>query len=420
MRLSHISWNLAGLALPLLIAAIVVPHLIDKLGSERFGLLSLAWGLIGYAGVFDLGIGRAITQMVASLRGKNNLSSIPAVLVTAVRITLVTGLSGGLLIVLLALFGGSAWVETQSVSKCEVQIAMLLIAIALPAQAISATYRGVNEAYLKFKGISFVRVGLGMINFGVPYLVTFVTVSLPWLVATLVINRLLALFIFRLLAKACIVDNNTVHMHVAYSSSIAKALFHFGGWVTVSSIISPLLVQADRFVIAATISAAAVTIYVVPYEVVVQSLILVGSVSTVIFPSLSKLMYENPEQLKAFFLRWLGIVAGTMLLACGLLAMLLPTILKVWLKGNFSDLSGVIGQVLCIGVFINAIGSMYYALLHAKGRSDVTAILHLIEFPLFIFTLIFLLKEFGLVGAAWAWVGRMVFDTVALILCSRN
>jgi O-antigen/teichoic acid export membrane protein len=68
MRVSHVGWNLAGLSLPLLVAALTVPHLVEVLGKEKFGLLALAWGLIGYAGVLDLGIGRAVTQLVSRLR----------------------------------------------------------------------------------------------------------------------------------------------------------------------------------------------------------------------------------------------------------------------------------------------------------------------------------------------------------------
>ena len=418
MHVSHVSWNLAGLLLPLLVAAVTVPHLIDKVGSERFGLLALAWGLIGYASVFDLGLGRALTQMVARLRGEGDLTSIPNVLATAGRITLITGLIGGSLIVLGVVLGVDTWIKTQSVPSSEVRKAMLLLAIALPVQAMSATYRGMNEAYLKFKGISLVRVGLGVVNFGGPYFVAFFTTALTWLVATLVISRLLALFIFRCLANACVEDSKTINVQAAYSPPIAKELFRFGGWVTVSSVVSPLLVQADRFVIAAIISAVAVTVYVVPFEVVVQSLVVVGAVSSVIFPSLSTLMHEQPDQWQAFFRRWLGIVAGMMFLVCGLLALFLPAILQLWLKGNFVPESAVIGQVLCLGVFANAIGSMYYALIHAKGRADLTAKIHLIELPLFIFSLIFLLHHFGLMGAAWAWVGRMVFDTMALVWCS--
>lgn len=414
MRLSHVGWNLAGLSLPLVVAAATVPHLISRLGNERFGLLALAWGLIGYAGAMDLGIGRALTQLVGRLRGEGDLAAIPNVLATAGRITLLAGLAGGALIALAALAGAGAWVKTATIPPAEIRNALLLLAIALPAQAMSATYRGLNEAFLNFKGISLVRVALGVLSFGGPYLVALYTTDLPWLVATLVASRLFALAIYRWLAYSCLEDGNIAAGKAAYSASVARSLFSFGGWVAVSSVVSPILVQADRFLIGAVLSAAAVTVYVVPYEVVIQSLILVGAISSVIFPTLSKLIHEQPGRWQPYFRRWLYIVAGMMVVVCAVLAFLLPTVLRLWLKTNLQPESIAVGQILCLGVFANAMGAMFYALLHAKGRSDLTAIVNLIELPIFVAALTFLLHRYGIVGAAWAWVGRMVVDAVAL------
>jgi O-antigen/teichoic acid export membrane protein len=297
---------------------------------------------------------------------------------------------------------------------------MLLLAIALPAQAMSATYRGLNEAFMNFKGISLLRAGLGVVNFAGPYAVSLFTTQLPWLVATLVVSRLVALFIFRYLATRCLQNEPETRGPAVYSSSIARSLFTFGGWVTVSSIVGPIMVQADRFVIAATISAAAVSVYVLPYEMVAQSLILVGAVSSVMFPGLSTLMQEKPDQWKPYFRKWLLRVAGLMAVVYTALALLLPVILPLWIKSNLKPESILVGQVLCLGVFANAMGSMFYALLHAKGRADVTAKLHLIELPIFLAVLFFLISQFGVIGAAWAWVGRMVFDSIALAWNSRR
>jgi O-antigen/teichoic acid export membrane protein len=419
MRLSHIGWNLAGLSLPLLIAVVTVPQLISRLGNERFGLLALAWGLIGYASALDLGIGRALTQWVARLRGEGNLLPISGILATANRITLVAGVLGGVLIALAALAGLGSWVKGVTIAPIEITQAMLLLAIALPAQAISATYRGINEAFMNFKGISLLRVALGMVGFGGPYLVTFYTLELSWLVFTLVASRLLALIMYRWLAHSCLEKSGVVVAEAKYSSSTARALFSFGGWVAISNVVSPVMMQADRFMIGAVISAAAVTYYVLPYEVVVQSLILVGAISSVIFPNLSKLIHEQPNQWQPYFQRWLYIVAGTMLVVCSMLAILLPTLLSLWLKTELEPISIMVGQILCLGVFANSIASMYYALLHAKGRADITAKLHMIELPIFLAALFFLLHKYGITGAAWAWVGRMVFDAVALAWCSK-
>ena len=43
-------------------ALFAIPGLLKLIGSERFGLLVLAWGLSGNAGMLDLGVGRATTQ----------------------------------------------------------------------------------------------------------------------------------------------------------------------------------------------------------------------------------------------------------------------------------------------------------------------------------------------------------------------
>ena len=417
MRLSHIGWNLGGLSLPLLVAAVTVPQLIDRLGNERFGLLALAWGLIGYAGALDLGIGRALTQMVAKLRGEGDVSTVPEALATASRLTMVSGVVGGSLIALFALIGDTIWVTTQDTPDTEIRLAMLLMAVALPAQAMSATYRGLNEAYQRFKGINLLRIALGAITFGGPYLASFFTQNVAALVATLAISRLGALVTYRYLARSCLVG---LHASPAgYSTRLAKRLLSFGGWVTISSVASPLLVQADRFVIGAAVSASAVTIYVLPYEVVTQSLILVGAISSVAFPALTTMMSAESSLWRPYFLRWLGRVAALMLIVTSLLAISLPRLLSLWLGETLDPASTRIGQILCIGALLNAIATMYYALIHAKGAAHITAKFHLIELPFFLVSLLSLVTAYGPLGAAWAWTARTAADLLLLAAYSH-
>lgn len=80
-----------GLLAPLLVAVATCTSSYPSACNERFGLLALAWGMIGYAGALDSGIGRALTQMVGRLRGEGNVPAIPDALATAGRITLVAG-----------------------------------------------------------------------------------------------------------------------------------------------------------------------------------------------------------------------------------------------------------------------------------------------------------------------------------------
>lgn len=413
MRYSSILWNLFGLGIPLIIAAISVPTLLSQIGAERFGFLALAWGLIGYAGALDLGIGRATTQHISALRGAGQNLLVGNALATAIKITVMSGMVGMLCIVLVAVTGGYQLIHATAVPSSEIFISVLLLAITLPLQAISATYRGVNEAYLNFKGISIIRIMLGAANFGAPLLVMPFTIQLYWLVATLLVSRGLALILYRLLAHRCILRAGG-QVNGNYDPSVARELLRFGGWFTLSSMLSPILMQADRFSIGALIAASAITVYVIPYEVVVQSLVVVGAVTTVAFPVISHLIVGNKREALRVFNVWLKRVIVVMALGVGVLAYILPDLLGLWLGKSVAPESITVGRILCLGVVCNAIGAMHFSLLHAYKLTKQTAILHMIEVPLFLVGLYFMITYFGVVGAAIAWATRMAFDATAM------
>src|SRR5579872_6306512 len=84
-RLITKNWivNLFGQGLPLLVGLLAVPWLLRYLGVERFGILSIAWALLGYMGQFDLGLGRATTKYVAECLGRGDARNLPGLFWTS-------------------------------------------------------------------------------------------------------------------------------------------------------------------------------------------------------------------------------------------------------------------------------------------------------------------------------------------------
>src|ERR1700689_3952604 len=91
----NVVWNLIGSGAPVLVAVFSIPILIRGLGKDRFGLLALAWALIGYASVFDLGIGRALTQLVAKKLGSNEPEDLSSLAWTSLLLMTLLGVIGG-------------------------------------------------------------------------------------------------------------------------------------------------------------------------------------------------------------------------------------------------------------------------------------------------------------------------------------
>lgn len=418
MKLSSIAWSLLGLGVPPLAALLCIPVLLGVLGSERFGLLSLIWALTALSGLLDLGIGRATTKLLADKLGVGDLAGLRCTAAAATRLTLLSGLAGAVLVALSLLLDLRGLFRVAQVGMGEFTAVTLLLALMVPLQALSATYRGIAEGLQRFRGISLVRMSLGSANFVAPWLLVQITTDMAWITASLALTRLLALGAFAALARSNLPAASaptTVEQRRREQGQLLRA----GGWLSISAIVSPLLVQADRFAIASLISAAAVTSYVVPFDIVTQLLIIPSALTTVALPSLSRLLAEDTSLARAGFRRWTLRITLLMGVIAAVTGLFLPLALQAWLGNAVPDDSVAIGRWLCAGIWLNAIGAMYYAWLHAQGRFRATATLHLAELPCYALLLFMLLASQGVVGAAIAWVVRVGTDTLALFLLSE-
>ena len=65
------TYNVIGTLVPVIVALVTIPIYIKMIGDERYAVLSIAWLLLGYFGVFDLGIGKAAAQRISILQTKS-------------------------------------------------------------------------------------------------------------------------------------------------------------------------------------------------------------------------------------------------------------------------------------------------------------------------------------------------------------
>jgi len=88
--------------------------------------------------------------------------------------------------------------------------------------------------------------------------------------------------------------------------------------------------------------------------------------------------------------------------------------LKLWLGPEFAEHSFRVLQWLAVGVFINCLAQVPFALLQGVGRPDLTAKLHLIELPFYLLGLWWLIRDYSIEGAAIAWTVRVTVDALFL------
>ena len=69
--LRNTGWNLAGQIVPLFVAVFTIPGFMRHMGTDRFGVLTIAWSVLAYFSLFDFGLGRAVTVLAAEKIGAN-------------------------------------------------------------------------------------------------------------------------------------------------------------------------------------------------------------------------------------------------------------------------------------------------------------------------------------------------------------
>ena len=414
MSLKHNTlWNLAGTGLPLLLGALTIPYLIKMAGVEAFGVLTLVWALIGYFSLFDFGLGRALTQQVAAVRSSGRWAELPSLVKTGLLITAVTGVIGGLVLALLADQLAFHWLKVSVTLQPSTYQALLVASIGIPLTTITTGLRGVLEAYEDFKVVNLLRIGLGAANFGLPALsVMFISTSLFWMVASLVAARAVVL-----VAHLWLMHQRLPAEWVSgqFEKHNLKSLMSFGAWMTVSNIVSPLMVTADRFVISAVLGASIVAYYTVPYEALSRVLILPSALTSALFPRLAFVMATDFSQARRLYKRCLFGVAAAMMPVCIMIGLLAKWGLALWLGAEFSEKSWPVVCILVGGVFLNGIAFVPFAGIQASGDSKTTAVLHIFELIVYLPMLFLFMNLFGLMGAALAWSLRAGVDLMALL-----
>ncbi|HIB84841.1 MAG TPA: flippase, partial [Chromatiaceae bacterium] len=143
----NVLWNLLGTGAPLLVAIVAIPILIDGLGTARFGVLTLAWMVVGYFSLFDLGLGRALTKLVAEKLGKGLDDEIPALIWTAISLMTVLGVLGAVVVAALSPWLVVGVLKIPLDLQPETLTAFYLLAASIPIVIGTTGLRGILEAH---------------------------------------------------------------------------------------------------------------------------------------------------------------------------------------------------------------------------------------------------------------------------------
>ncbi len=401
-------WNMLGLVIPSLIALPAMAFMARMLGVEKFGLFMLAFALLGYASIFDGGITRAVIRSIAVNAG--DLDRHRQVMGTASWAVLTLSCIAG---VLLYAFAGPivGWLSVSSGATNDAIEAYEYLGMVVPIALLGMVWFSYPEGRQQFALLNIYKTISGSLVALLPVLALYWETTLASAILGLLVARVMSLgfaFITCHASLGC--------RFFSFNSSALRELFTFGGWITLSNIISPLMVYADRFILSNLIGANRVAFYTAPAEATARMSIVPGALARTVFPLFS----ENRENsLSVAGQAYKGLTLASLVLALPVFALAEP-ILNLWLGEPYGQESANIFRILVIGFVFNSLAQIPFARIQAFGKSKLTAMIHLVELLPYLLVLGGLVYVWGLYGAAIAWSTRVIADFFLLEYFSRK
>ncbi len=408
----NFAFNVAGSLLPVASALVTVPLYLALIGPARYGIVSITWILLGYFGFLDFGLSRASANALGKLGHASSQDRAP-VFATALFLNLGLGAAAGFAMYLTGdLFLRHVFTIPGEL-RAETLAAFPWMVPMLPLGMVLGVASGALESRERFLLSNMLNAGGTVLGQTLPLLCAYAYgPSLAVLIPSLLLARLFVVLVI----FATVIWLEWPMRPFRFDLFWARRLFGYGAWVSVSSLISPVLDTIDQMLIGRLLGAVAIAHYAVPMNLAMRSQVVATALARTLFPRLSREDFVAGQKLAQHatisLIYGFGAICGPAVIVSG-------PFLRAWVGPDFAAYARPVAEILMVGAWMNGVAFMPYNQLQAQGRPDVTAKVHAIEILPFVAGLWLLIGWAGLPGAALAWTLRVGADCVALLWLAR-
>lgn len=332
MLLRNSLWNLAGAALPALVALGTVPVMIHGLGIEGFGVVTLISSVIGYFGVLDVNLSAGSIKYLSEHHARQDTRRFAETFWFGIAFYALLGLIAG---VLLFVFSETLLdrfltlsAELHDDALRGWQIAALGFGLLQLQNYLLVVPQSLQRYASSARGEAFFGIAVNLLSAIVAMQGGGISGVLMSRVAVSFVNLLWLVWLIRQLG---------VPLSPAMPSrEICLALARFSGHSWLSRVASMLHQHADKLIVGALAGPIALAMYTVPGQLASRILGLTFRLSSVIYPRVSALAAKGDQaRLRVLYLDSTRILTYLNMAVLGMIAMTGELFLAKWVGPEF-------------------------------------------------------------------------------------
>ena len=409
---SNIIFNFLGSAWLGILTLAVTPIQVQLLGVEAFGFVGLITILQVLLGSLDLGISATVTKVVSSDHSNRRSASANA-MNTASSVYWVIALLIAVLLWLNSAKVAVFWLSRTRLDSATVTLGIQIIAVYLGLRWPVAFYTGVIGGLQRMEVLNIVKAGVQKLRlvggvvvlFFVPDLVAF----LVWFAISSAVELLVyAVLTYRLLP--------TLRLWPYFSLASFKDIWKYSAAMNLIALTALVLSQADRLAVTKFLSLEALGYYSIAYNVSIAISLVQSAINSATFPAYSHSFSTGQHtDLLSRYGKASQLMGFVVALPCFALVFFGHEILRIWVNARVADEAALPMAWLALGFFFNAMVSNAYMAAVACDQPNLPLKINLLALVLYVPALYWLVQQYGISGAAAAYVGLNVYFVFTLL-----
>lgn len=383
------------LALAALLAA---PVMVGGLGPHAYGVYVLVTVLSGQLGFLQLGLAPAVTRRIAECRGAEDAAGARATELASWRLGLV---SAALLAPALLLVGPTFFARAGASPGLVLPAAAAVVAV----QPLLGVAQGILLGRERFVGLAAFRLAQGLARTAAGLAVVMAAGDVAAVLWSQAAVELVAALAGGWMGRGGGQATDT--------RAAARHLLALGLPFAASGVLAALLVDGEKLAIGWARSLDQLTYYAVPFSAVFRLGVVAVALTTVLAPRLSALAAGGRlDEAAGLVRRTTRVTAGVLAAAAAPLIASAPEWLALWMGDSFASRAELSARLLLVAMLANAIASPACTVVRSRGRPSALVWTYAAELPFHVAAVYLLVRGYGIVGAAAAWLLRASLDAI--------
>ncbi len=396
----NVSYSFIGFVVPIVFSVFITPVIVHKLGVAEYGVLILTNTIMGFLGLLDLGLTAGVVKKICEYYALHKLEVLQKMLSTANSTFWIIGLINFLIFFI----SGKFFLKSFNIVANEnLFLVFILVGFTSFLTAINSVHTSIPQALQRFDIVNKINLTQLLIyNLGALGL-ALLGFQLKAILALNLITVIGLSLAYRFYSRKILPE---IKLKFLWDFLELKQLYGFGIFTAIANIGMSAVNQFDRLLIPIFLGPTQLTYYSLPGNVAQKTTTVVGSLGGTFFPLANELSAKGEvERLGVIFrkvIRNLAVLASATTVSIILFG---NKILLYWLGEDFALAGTKILYILAITYFLLSLFGIAFNFLMGLNQQKVVAKWSLLMAGVNFLLLLVLLKPFGILGAAWAYLG---------------